>query len=326
MGQRSMYDGEGKEASSHLRAEAYPIPRRTNVALCGGLFAGFLLLLHGSAVVSTPLAIVGIAVSFATLMIPVYSLLHEALHEVLHPDSRMNYGLGLVLSATFMAPFSFLQSCHWGHHRRNRSDYELFDLYYPGESRARKAGFLIFLRLGFYWLSLPISCVLFVVAPRVLEGNLLRRWKSIDAMTRELKAGAPFRMKLEAFSVLVFHTALYFALGLHVRPLLLLYGVHAFVWSSHDYVNHAFSRRDVINGAYNHRMPVFFQRWLFLNFNLHLAHHQHPHLPWNALESVVPPESMQTTYLGAWIDLWKGPRITTEPTPQPVERYFPDVR
>jgi hypothetical protein len=36
----------------------------------------------------------------------------------------------------FPMPFSMFRLTHQGHHLRNRTDHEMFDLYYPTDSRA----------------------------------------------------------------------------------------------------------------------------------------------------------------------------------------------
>ena len=103
-----------------------------------------------------------------------------------------------------------------------------------------------------------------------------------------------------------------------------MYGIHAFSWSSQNYGNHAFSPRDILNGAHNLEMnPVL--KPIYLNWNYHLAHHQHPGIPWVHLPKFV--ESGKTSnYDKAYLQLWKGPRLTTESAPESLDPEYEKYR
>ncbi len=51
-----------------------------------------------------------------------------------HARRAFNDLFGRVLSAFFPTAFRFQQICHLGHHRRNRSEAEMFDYYRPGDN------------------------------------------------------------------------------------------------------------------------------------------------------------------------------------------------
>ena len=66
-------------------------------------------------------------------------------------------------------------------------------------------------------------------------------------------------MRWESCLVILFQACVMVLLGLSPKAWLIMFAIHGFVWSSQNYVNHAFSPRDIINGAHNLKMPL----WLY---------------------------------------------------------------
>src|SRR5947208_1629638 len=112
-----------------------PIPDRLNVFLVALVFSGGVALLWLGSRVSAWYAVLLVGVAFSYLMLTNYALLHEASHGNLHSDPRANYWLGLITGALFPMPFSLIRTTHQGHHLRNRTDFEMFDIYYPTDNR-----------------------------------------------------------------------------------------------------------------------------------------------------------------------------------------------
>ncbi|MSQ94789.1 MAG: hypothetical protein EXR98_09570 [Gemmataceae bacterium] len=50
-------------------------------------------------------------------------------------------------------------------------------------------------------------------------------------------------------------------------------------WSTRQYVGHAFSRRDVVEGAWNLK-HYFWMSWLLLHGECDLNHHRQPEVSW----------------------------------------------
>ena len=73
----------------------------------------------------------GCGIPFSYVMLLVYALMHQGMHDSLQSDPGNNYRLGVFVSLLFPAPFSMVWTTHQGHHMRNRTDHEMFDLYYP---------------------------------------------------------------------------------------------------------------------------------------------------------------------------------------------------
>jgi fatty acid desaturase len=257
----------------------------------------------------------GLAILFALLMIPLYSLIHEAEHRVALPNSQLNDMLGIGLCLLFVAPFSFLKKCHLNHHRHNRTDYEMWDLYYPHQHKWLRRLYLYAIRIGVEWLMVVLSVVLFAFIPRLVFSKLFSWNKEI----RGLIKGANhqkllWRIRQESWLVIICQVSLFLLLDLQWNFVLMAYLLHGFVWSSQNYVNHAFSERDIVQGAHNLKMPLVV-RLFYLNFNFHLAHHQFPKVPWIHLPAFIRQEKQAYSFWQIYVRLWKGPELTNEPSP-----------
>ena len=109
------------------RRSPWPIPERLNMALAAVTWigaAGFLWLGSHSVVWWQWLIA---CVGFSLINNTIFSLLHEAVHGVFHHDRRINDFFGRVCAAFFPTGFLIQRVCHLGHHRRNRTDAELYD-------------------------------------------------------------------------------------------------------------------------------------------------------------------------------------------------------
>jgi fatty acid desaturase len=121
-------------------------------------------------------------------------------------------------------------------------------------------------------------------------------------------------IRREAWMVLAAWAFLFWLLGIDPVAFLVLYAAAASSGPRMSMSTIAFSPRDIVNGAHNLKMP----RWMrpfYLNFNLHLAHHQHPHVPWIHLPKIADPESQRIQFFWNYLRLWGGPALTREPNP-----------
>src|SRR5262249_3100335 len=110
-----------------------PIPDRLNVALVVLDVALAVALIWLASWLAAWYAVLAVGVVFSYLMLTNYALLHEATHHNLHSNPRWNYWLGVATGVLFGAPYSMIRVTHQGHHQRNRTDAEMFDLYYEGD-------------------------------------------------------------------------------------------------------------------------------------------------------------------------------------------------
>jgi hypothetical protein len=100
---------------------------------------------------------------------------------------------------------------------------------------------------------------------------------------------------------------------------LVLYACFSFNWSTRQYVGHAFSKRDIVDGAWNLR-----HNWLMSQILLHgewdLNHHRHPEVPWSYLPVLEASGEPRPSYVKHYWRQWLGPRLATEPPPLPSQR------
>lgn len=259
-----------------------------------------------------------LAVVFGYLMIAVYSLMHEAAHNTLHTNSSVNTFLGRWLCCLFITSFTFYRHCHLKHHKKNRTDDEMWDLYYEHQNKWLRHGNLYLMMVGFGYLAIWLSVLIFLFFPKLITSSFFKKHTEakgfVNGFTNENKLKIA---RLESITVIAVQALLLWSLNWNFALWLFFYLIHGFIWSSHNYVNHAFSPRDIINGAHNLKIPA----WLnvvYLNFNVHLAHHQNPNISWIHLKKFIRSEGRIAFYRN-YISLWKGPRLTKEKSPKELE-------
>lgn len=262
------------------------------------------------------------AVAFSFVGNTIFSLLHESVHGLFHRRRAVNEAFGCLSAAFFPTGFSFQRVCHLGHHRRNRTRAELFDYYLPGESRWLKAYRLYSLLTGFYWLAIPAGCLAYLLFKDALTSAVVRarvvRPMGFEPMLRDLAEVRGERLRLEIAFSLGVQLLLFFGLGLTLAGWSLCYAAFALNWCALQYTDHAWTVRDIRNGASNLRVNRLVQ-YLFLNYHHHLAHHQHPHVPWIHLPALVDWSAPRPGFLATYLSLWRGPRPTSEPEPRRLE-------
>lgn len=290
------------------------IPATLNVSIAAAAVAADLGLLWTASHAASPLLVATCALGFAYVNNTVFALLHESVHGLLHPNRRFNDWLGRLLAALFPTALTFQRTCHLGHHRRNRTAVELFDYYGPGDSRLLKAVQWYGILTGLYWLVPPLGCVAFLLLPRrvlswLLDARGSERASHIgaEAMLAGFDHVSSTRVRLEVLLSAAVQCAIFLGLGLTLWGWVACYAAFGLNWSALQYADHAWSRLDVREGAWNLRVsaPV---RWLFLNYHHHLAHHQNPGVPWVELGRYVDPSAPRPTWLGVYLSMWRGPR------------------
>src|SRR5206468_1526751 len=112
-----------------------PIPNRLNLLLVTVVAAGAIGLLWLGSWVESWWATLAAGIAFSYLLLTNYALFHEAGHGNLHSCPKVNRVLGTIAGMLFPMPFSMFRVTHQGHHLRNRTDHEMFDLYYPTDRK-----------------------------------------------------------------------------------------------------------------------------------------------------------------------------------------------
>ena len=295
-----------------------PIPARLNLAIAAVQVVCLCAILWAAGQVQSWGWIALLSLAYGITMNSGYAMLHEAEHNLLHPNARVNQTVGAVLALFFPAPFHLIRQGHIGHHLRNRSDDEAFDLYFDGDNVVWKWMVWVGILTGLYYVLVVLSNVVAAFAPFILD----RRHFKIDRHVSVDRASAAFLesfnpahlrwIRLEGIAAIVLHAGIVWGLSIPLLHYLAMYGSFGFMWSAMQYVHHYGTERHVTRGARN--------LWLFgpidavwLNHNWHRAHHEHPTVPWVYLPGIGRAESPQRGFLPwAYAKMWKGPRRTDE--------------
>ena len=296
-----------------------PIPNSLNTALVFGvvgLAAGLLWL--GSWVTSW-YAVAAVGLIFSYVLLTNYALLHEATHNNLHASGRWNYWLGVTSGLLFPVPFSLVHATHQGHHLRNRTDHEMFDLYYPTDNRLIKYGQWYSILCGLFWPIIPVGAVVFAVCPAALRTRVWRQARSSSYLVGDVRGAEVQAIRWELLLIVAFYAGLFWLLQLHWLNTLVLYACFGFNWSTRQYVGHAFTRRDVIEGAWNLRHN-WLMTWILLHGEWDLNHHRHPEVSWYYLPRLSPPGEPRLSYVLQYLRLWQGPRLATERAPESLQQ------
>lgn len=241
-----------------------------------------------------------------------FALMHEAVHGIGCSSRRANELLGIVAGWAFPTSFSMQRVAHEGHHRRNRTDLELYDYYLPGQSKwVRNLWLYLGNLLGLYWWSVLFGNLVYLVAPWAYRSRFfverLAPALGFGPYVADLAKLPPFRVWTEIALAFAYQAGLIHFLDLKASGVIACYWAFALHWSVLQYADHAWSARDIRKGAWNLKvLPPF--RWIALNYHYHLAHHQHPEVPWYELPKRVDPAVRQPSFWRVYLSLWKGVR------------------
>lgn len=254
--------------------------------------------------------IVGI-VAYGLLGNLLFALLHDAVHGSAHQRRGLNETIGVIAGWWFPTSLTAQRHFHLGHHRRNRSDVECWDLVLPGDRPWLKRLQLWTILSGWYWITAPVFGLLHLLVPG-LPGKI-ERVAARDVALGRTSGGAMLaglsghgRIRLETLGWLAWWGGCWWLLDLRLLPTCACLAAFAWWWSSLQYTDHAFSPRHVVDGAWDLRVtpPL---RWCFLNYHLHGAHHRHPELSWLHLPAHVDHARPRPTFWWVYLRLWFGP-------------------
>ncbi len=307
---------EGISMIRQIDAQEYPIPGKLNIAITLLLLPITWVLLWMASHLAWSWALLA-AFLFAHFNNTAFAMLHEAVHGVYSRNQITNEFFGVICAALLPTSFRLQQIAHLAHHQSNRTDLDLYDYCLPGQSRWQRnfqlyAGNL----MGLYWLCIPLSNMIFLLMPWLYRSRWFiegpARFLGFEAYIREIVRHGFWRIWLECLWALVYQLTIWFLLDLNWGGLLLCYGAFALHWSALQYVNHAWSPRDVIEGAWNLRVSKPF-RWLALNYHCHLTHHRFPQIPWMFLPRMGKKEDQrQPSFWQIYFSLWRGVRPAPE--------------
>ena len=253
--------------------------------------------------------VVAATIAFSFLNNTMFALLHESVHGIAHQDRRINEWIGRIGAAFFPTGLSLQRVFHLGHHARNRTDLEQFDYIRPTDRPWLKRAQWYAILTGVYWIFVPLGGIAYFFFPFLFRVGRTQVGTQTGAtsMFAGLENASGVRIRLELLFSGAVQVALFLLLDLTAAGWLLCYAAFAVNWSSLQYTDHAFSKLDVRDGAWNLRVnPV--TRLLFLNYHHHLAHHRHPHVPWIHLGTLVDPAEPRPSFWSSYWRMWRGPR------------------
>jgi fatty acid desaturase len=250
------------------------------------------------------------AVAFSFVNNTMFSLLHESVHGIAHGNRRVNESIGRFAATFFPTALSLQRVFHLAHHARNRTVDEQFDYIRPFDRPLLKRAQWYAILTGLYWVFVPLGGLAYLLVP-----SLFTRTRRSETATQTGAASlfatldqAPrTAIRLELLFTIAVQAAMFVALDLNATGWLLCYGAFAINWSGLQYTDHAFSKLDVRDGAWNLRVNPL-TRLLFLNYHHHLAHHRHPHVPWIHLGDYVDAREPRPTFWSIYWRMWRGPQ------------------
>ena len=289
----------------------FPIPGRLNLAIAGLQVAVLGGILWAAGRLGAWWCALLLAPAWGVVMNATYSLIHEAEHNLFHPHRRVNDAAGVLLALLFPAPFHLIRQGHLGHHLRNRSDDEAFDLYFAEDTAGWKWVQLYGILCGCYWAVVALSSVVAMIHPSFLRPDRARLDRPTAALLESLNPRYERLIRVEAMAILLLHGGLIWTWSIPVTHyLLVLYGF-GLSWSGFQYVHHFGTVRDVRRGARNLKTWTVLDA-VWLNHNYHLNHHMSPTVPWIHLPRLYTgPEFAREGLLRAYLRMWRGPRLTT---------------
>jgi fatty acid desaturase len=258
-----------------------------------------------------------LGIIFSFILLTNYALMHEGAHYNLHKSPKINWLLGALSSCLFPMSFTFFQITHQTHHYCNRTDHEMFDYYYPSDNKLIKFTQWYGILSGIWWFFIPLGSLLMALSPKLFTTSIVKKARSSQVLFDDFSDRDILKIRQEVVFSILYWAFFINLLSLNWQSLLIMYCCFAFNWSTRQYVTHAWTIRDVINGAANLKVSKPMSL-ILLNGEWDLVHHQQPNLPWNELAKEGQKSSeKQINYLSQYLSLWKGPCPNFEAAPLP---------
>ncbi|HRQ65143.1 MAG TPA: fatty acid desaturase [Xanthomonadaceae bacterium] len=234
----------------------HPIPTRLNLAFSLGM-----LVLHALALLAVPLWLLPMSAAWILVLIlpallspMLWSLIHEAVHGLLHPRPGVNALLGRALAVAFGAPFRPLRFAHLRHHRYNRTSIARDEVYDETRTPRWHATLEHHLRLlgGLYAAEVALNLLCWLPRPLLARIAFLKpppEWPQATAPAQRLadrellSAPARWEMRLDALAVLILYGTAFWLFGAWWPTLLCMLLLRGLLISALD-------------NAYHHATPL----------------------------------------------------------------------
>lgn len=269
------------------------------------------------------------ALLFAHVGNTIFSLLHEAVHSVFHYKKEINYYFGITFAALFPTAFTFQKRCHLNHHRNNRTKFETFEMYDDQDNYLIKTATIYGVLIGIYYFVPFLGSLWLLVHPKSLLNSSFTGKDNYEvgrmggaSMLRSfdnLSSKEMLRMRLEVVYTIIVQFCILYFLHITISTWLLCFLSFGIFWSSLQYADHAYSVRNIRNGAWNLQVnPI--TRIFFLNYHHHLSHHQHPNVSWFHLDKFIDKNAASPTFWAIYLRMWKG-LVKIDPNePEPIDK------
>ncbi len=291
------------------------IPSQLNLCIAVAQLATMLTIFRAAAAVTHWWLVALLALGYGVVMNSAYAMLHEAEHGMLHPRRGLNDFVGTVLALFFPAPFHLIRQGHIGHHIRNRSDDEAFDLYFENENHFFKCVQLYGTLTGLFWVLIYVTNLFVLIRPSLALPARINR--TTDAFLESLNPRYQRLIQVEALAVIALHVGMVWVWHIPLTHYFAVIFGFGFTWSAMQYAHHYGTERDVLKGARNLRTFRLLDL-IWLNHNWHRNHHAQPTVPWLYLPFLEDPGQTRGSLLAAYFRMWRGPR----PADKHVENRF----
>lgn len=289
----------------------YPIPARLNLSIAALLLLVLSAILWAAGQVHHWWWVALLSLAYGIAMNTGYAILHEAEHNLFHPNRKVNQTAGALLALFFPAPFHLLRQGHIGHHIRNRSDDDAFDLYFDGENRWWKCAQLYGTLTGMFWALICATNFVVIFRPSIMAPRYSRYNRPTDAFLESLNPKYQRLIQLEALTAVALHAAMIYFWKIPILNYLAVMFGFGLLWSAMQYAHHYGTVRDVQKGAMNLKTFRLLDL-IWLNHNWHLNHHMRPTVPWIYLPSLSGGPEERGSLLRAYLNEWQGPQFSNE--------------
>lgn len=256
-------------------------------------------------------AVALLALAYGIAMNSGYAMLHEAEHNLLHSNAKVNQTVGTILAFFFPAPFHLIRQGHIGHHVRNRSDDEAFDLYFDDENRFWKYVQLYGTLTGMFWLLIYATNFVVLFRPSIITPRYTKFNRPTEAFLESLNPKYRRLIQLEALLIVLLHASMIYFWHIPLGHYFAVMFGFGFIWSAMQYAHHYGTVRDVAKGAMNLKTFRLLDL-IWLNHNWHLNHHMRPIVPWFYLPLLSAANDRRGSLLKAYLTEWCGPQHSTE--------------
>ena len=249
----------------------------------------------------------------ALLNNPFWSLIHEAIHDLFHPNRSSNALFGRLLAILFGSPFQILRLSHLLHHKLNRTPAEGTEFFDRGKSSKAAAapGYYLQILGGLYLVEVFSPLAFFLPRSwikRFKERSLAAQSVSAILVQNWLRDETLREIRIDGLWTVGWLSLGFYCYGEHWPLLVAVLAARGLLISFLDNIYHYQTPVSDIFYAKNLALPRLAEM-LLLHFNLHGIHHVNPAIPWIGLPRVFHAQAgrFQGRYFSAALYQLRGP-------------------